>query len=96
MISFSYAETELLGIFKIFKDFEDIINYIRRQKVGVKVRIGSISSIVCYFDEIPFTILFCIQRKISVIDHFAHADTCTPRVPIFISTQEKCVVFQRM
>ena len=33
--------------------------------------------------EIPFTILFCIQRKISVIDYFAPADTCTQRVPNF-------------
>ena len=33
--------------------------------------------------KIPFAILFCIERKISVIDYFAYADTCAHREPIF-------------
>ena len=41
--------------------------------------------------EIPFTILFCIQRKISLIDHFAHAETCAHRVPIFPFANVRCM-----
>ena len=41
--------------------------------------------------EIPFTIFFCIQRRVSVIDYFAYADTCAHREPIFFVSVQNSI-----